>query len=867
MADGLERNRGYAQRVAGFIGRDRELAKIAGLLRDSARLVTLTGPGGIGKTWLAAEAVRRYHRHTGAAVHWVRLARLARDCGAATIEEEVAQAVVEIDFSSRSAWDVLVDNLVRKVERSRSAAPTVLVMDNCEHVLVGAGQVISELLAEVPGLIVVATSREAIGWVDEALIVVPPLTREQAATLFLQRAAAAGMPIGDDCGETVIDICRHVHHHPLYLRLAAARLRYQPLAVVLRELSGAGDDRRMRWSHGPQAGADARHRAMGEVIDWSYELCGEKEQVLLQRMSVFAAGYEANPEDDEDDDGVGAELAAIEEVCADTPSSEGAGSGQPTPLLKRDDIEELLVRLVDRSLVTAHIAAETVRYSLLESIRVFARERLGERAPEEWHRLRRRHLVHFRNKVVYAQTNWLSPAEREVVDWARAAWDNIRIAIENSLASPDDAAIGVEIASGLIALRAPMLRGSMREVRQWMQRTLDTARERHHDIELTHIRTQALICWVALCQGQRVDAEQALTTCLAMSVPDPVAVDWRRDIEPYPSLPAPVDFLWGVALMMIERDPRAVGVLSRAREKYRETGNDGAAAVSELFEVLAAGLLGEPGQAIEIANRHLARVTRSGADSAIAWAQLAWAIAAAGQGDIESALTIARTALACQLSIRDQWGALWAVHVRMWTLARVITDMAATDDPGIVTPSIEVARLVGGARALRSSIGVEIEGLGPFADATDGASEVAFRALGRAEFEKAVRQGEQLRVEFQEVQAFAMGSLDLGRTRVGRPDSVKRTPWETLTTAEREVALLAAAGYANTAIAARRGKSFKTVDAQMITIFQKLTITSRGEIIRFVPGAELPHVRAAAAERPVKRSAGAERYADRQTMF
>ncbi|WP_280453777.1 helix-turn-helix transcriptional regulator [Nocardia brasiliensis] len=849
------RTHGYLPRAAGFVGRERELTMIAGLLLDRVRFVTLVGPGGIGKTCLAEAASRRLRQSTGASIHWVRLARLGRNADVGMVEEEVAQAVVEIDFSHRSAWDVLVDTLAR-TDSTSGAMRTVLVMDNCEHVVAAAGQVIANLLESVPGLTILATSREAVGWVDERLVVVPPLSRAQAAALFRQRAAAVGMPIGEDAADNVADICRRVDCHPLYLRLAAARLRYQPLTGVLQELSGTSDDRRMRWSHGPQVGADARHRAMRDVIYWSYELCGEQERILLQRMSVFAAGYETNPEDDHGDQDVGVELAAIEEICAD-PSG---GDEGPARLLRHDDIEQLLTRLVDRSLVTAHITAHTVRYSLLESIRVFARERLDERALAEWSPLQRRHLIHFRNMVVLAQTNWLSPAEQETLDWARAAWDNIRVAIETSLATATDAALGMEIAAGLIALRAPMFRGSLREVRQWIQRTLDHARETTPETDLRHLLAQALLCWVALCQGGRADAEQALKACLAMSVADSATLDWRRDCGLHVKALPPVDFVWGVALMMIDRDPRAIEVLGRAREKYQHVDRTGPVAVTELFEALAAGLLGSVEQAVGISKRHLDRVTAAGAESAIAWAKLAWAVALTRQGNTASALVIGREALACQLDIRDQWGALWAIHVRIWSLARVVRDLTVAGDPAVAASSTEIAYLVGGTRTLRASIGVEIIGLGPFADATDDAIDVARRALGQDRFESAVRRGERLRPESQEVQSLALGVLNLDQVGGRRAEQLtERTPWDTLTAAEQEVAVLAAAGYANTGIAARRGKSFKTVDAQMTTIFQKLLITSRDEIISFLPAAQLQRARAEAADRPARRAGGTGR--------
>jgi predicted ATPase len=171
----------------GFVGRDRELDSVCTLLLDSARLITLIGSGGIGKTRLAAEAVRRYHKATATPVYWVRLARLARDASAAAVEEEVAQSILDADFSGRPMWDSIVGKCTRTDAVGRQLQ-TVLVIDNCEHVLAAAGTLITDLLEAIPGLTIVATSREAVGWVDERFIAVPPLTREQALTLFRQRA-------------------------------------------------------------------------------------------------------------------------------------------------------------------------------------------------------------------------------------------------------------------------------------------------------------------------------------------------------------------------------------------------------------------------------------------------------------------------------------------------------------------------------------------------------------------------------------------------------------------------------------------------------------------------------------------------------
>lgn len=435
-----------------FIGRDPELDKIRTLLRDSARLITLTGAGGIGKTRLATEAVRGFGKTSNTPVYWVRLARLAKGSDGAAVEDEVARSVIDTDISQHSTWDAIVDTLTGTDALGRSRQ-TVLVMDNCEHVLAAAGRLIAELLNAAPGLTVLATSREAVGWVDEHLVVVPPLTQKQAVTLFVRRADLTGHPVVDaDEVATSSLICRHVHNHPLYIRLAAARLQHKPLVMILQELL---TDKRMGWSHGPRVGAEPRHQGVRDVIAWSYDLCLDKERLLLDRMSVFAAGYDTNLQDDTDSAlDVGAALEAIQAVCADHSIPASERGHQVT--LAGGEVESLLERLADQSLVTVHITPTTVRYSLLESIRIFAKQRLAESFTgevDEPARLAQRHLRYYRDKVVATQHDWFNSAEQ---NWARAEWDNIVTAIETSIASGEPAA-GLEIASGLIAL--PFSRG------------------------------------------------------------------------------------------------------------------------------------------------------------------------------------------------------------------------------------------------------------------------------------------------------------------------------------------------------------------------------------------------------------------------
>ncbi|MFQ6395041.1 helix-turn-helix transcriptional regulator [Nocardia sp. KC 131] len=845
----------------GFVGREPEMDAIALSLLGATRLITLTGSGGIGKTRLAAESVRRYQKAKRTSVHWVRLARLAKGADVDAVEAEIAQSVVDMDFSGRSAWDALVEVLT-ETEGAGRERQTLLVLDNCEHVLDSVGHLITRLLEAVAGLSILATSREAIGWFDEHLVVVPPLSRQQALTLFRLRAELTGNRVlGDDQIATAAAICRHVHNHPLYIRLAAARLIRQPLAVILRELSGSeDDDKRMRWSHGPRVGADERHRGVNDVIAWSYDLCQPKERLLFDRLSVFASGYDTNPEDDDaTTSDVGADLEAIETVCADDeePGHGGqvAGDGAAGIRLMREEIEGLLDRLVDQSLVSAHITPTVTRYSLLESLRIFAWRRLQERSTadvDEPARQTERHRQYYRDKVVFAAAHWFSPADKDLLDWARAAWGNILTAIERSVTTPGQSAVGLEICVGLLALRLPFLKGNFREMRRWTSDALRATRAlTPQPIEL-QTGAMALLAWIALCQGQSEDAERLLEDSVTACIPDQEGMrQWRGTAETDIGLPACVEFAWGAKLLLVGGAADAITVLERAREKFLRDGDDGSAAMSEMLVALAASVLGTRQQAFELVLRFREHATASGALWVTCWSDMAWAITLTKHGDPVEALKVERIALGHQLAFGDQWGQLWSVQFRMWSLAQLILDSierGGSDRRELVALATETAQLAGGVETLRARLGVNIDELGPFAQETEKAVAVARTALGPTAFAAAERQGSRLRPGANEVQRLAMGTLaiDASATRSGTPPTTSY--WGRLTAAEREVAILAAAGWTNTSIAARRGNSFRTTDVQMGMILQKLMITSRADIINFVPRALIGQVRADVAQ-------------------
>jgi DNA-binding CsgD family transcriptional regulator len=808
-----------------------------------ARLVTLIGPGGVGKTRLAEEAARRLHRARHTPVWCARLARLHRGADAAAVREAVTAAVLLDGFVGASAWDAAVQRL-SPVDRAGRIVDTVLVVDNCEHVLPGLGTVIADVLDAVPGLTVLATSREPVGYIDEQLVTVPPLSPTQSLELFVQRAELAGRPITEPAQVALAQqICRRMHGHPLCIRLAAARMFYEPLPMILEQLSGESGDMRMQWRHGPRVGSEGRHRAIGDVIAWSYELCTDKQQLLFDRLSVFAPGYDVNP----DDAGVGvadvgAELEAIEAVCADdvpmdARSAAGAAQQSSDVHLTRTEIRELLERLVEQSLVSVHMTAGTVRYFLLESLRLFAADRLAERSTKEVDqpaRLARQHCYYYRDKVLYAQAEWFGPTEQELLDWAAGAWSNIRRAIDTSTASKP--VVALQICVGVLSLRAPSLIGSLPEIRARTERALAATQASQPRLNELQLAAMALMAPLTLVEGRPQSAQEILDRCVVACDGDATGGGgWRDRPQTHTGLPAVVDYAWGSELMWARRDPRAITVFARVREKFRSIPHRGGEAACEFYEALAAGFFGSAEQAMTIGKHHLGRTTAAGAGITTAWAQMALAITLTKHGDTEEALELGRAALAYLLPHGDQWGTIWAVHIRMWSLARLITDQSAacsTRRSTLVELASEIAYLGGGVKAQRARLGMLIEGLGPFSDETRSAEKIARDVLGQDTYTDVEKRGSQLFADRSELERVALGTLSI---HTPSPAAKSTSIWQTLSAAEQEVAILAAAGWPNSAIGVRRGTTTKTTEAQMSSIFQKLLISSRDDIVRCVP--------------------------------
>ncbi|GAA3440678.1 BTAD domain-containing putative transcriptional regulator [Planomonospora venezuelensis] len=342
--------RGLRAQLTGFVGREEEIARVRGLLRER-RLVTLTGPGGVGKTRLAAEAAAGLDGE----VCFVELAHLrdGRDLPNLLLGElGVRETALRVTRTPGPE---------ERLAAALAGRDLVLVLDNCEHVVEAAARLTDRLLATCPGTRVLATSREPLGITGELLLAVHPLPEELALRLLRDRALAVRP--GLDAGEAVLlRICRALDGLPLAIELAAARLRSMDPGEAADRL-----DDRFRLFTGGSRTALPQHRTLRAVVAWSWDLLEEPERVFARRFAVFARG---------------ATLEAAEQVC-------GNGARDAGDALSGRDTLDLLAALVDKSLIEV---AEG-RYRMLETIRAFCAERLAESGEEE--RLREAHAGHF----------------------------------------------------------------------------------------------------------------------------------------------------------------------------------------------------------------------------------------------------------------------------------------------------------------------------------------------------------------------------------------------------------------------------------------------------------------------------------------
>jgi predicted ATPase/DNA-binding SARP family transcriptional activator len=430
--------------LTSFVGRDAELAQVAELL-SANRLVTLTGPGGAGKTRLAVEAARA---EAAAMPDGVWLVELAPVTDPADLIPAVLSALglreqallyagkpltARLPPGQAAAPDEQADALGRLLT-ALAAQRTLLVLDNCEHLIEAAATLADRILAACPQVRVLATSREPLNITGEARWTVGPLTLPPdpavssdipertgplaprptgappgidayaAVSLLVQRARAVLPEFGltEANAPAVARICCALDGMPLAIELAAARLRTMAPEQVAARL-----DDRFRLLTGGSRTAMPRHQTLRAVVDWSWDLLDDAERTLWRRFSVFSGG---------------ATLEAAEQVCA--------GRG-----ISADQVLDLLTALADKSLLTVRPGPDGARYQMLEIIRAYGQERLTEVGEHD--ELRRAHARHF-TQLAEASMDYLLGAQQ--LDWLRKLsddQDNLHGAIRGAIAAGD----------------------------------------------------------------------------------------------------------------------------------------------------------------------------------------------------------------------------------------------------------------------------------------------------------------------------------------------------------------------------------------------------------------------------------------------
>jgi predicted ATPase/DNA-binding CsgD family transcriptional regulator len=758
--------------LTSFVGRRRELAEAEALL-GMARLLTITGPGGCGKTRLALRMAADLAAGFSGGACFVGLASLT---DADLVPQTLAQVLGVRETPNLS----LPEALKKRLEVDE----TLLLMDNCEHLVEGCAGLADALLRSCPNLKILATSREALGVSGEVVWAVPPLSvpddgaatspeallRHDAARLFVERAksVAPAFALTKQNTPALAHLCRRLDGMPLAIELAAARMRVMSVNQIAERL----DDRfRLLATHSRTT--VSRHKTLRATMDWSHDLLADNERVLFRRLSVFAGGFT---------------LEAAEQVCA--------GEG-----IERDDVLDLLSRLVDKSLVVVEERSGEARYRLLETVRQYGWEKLEESGEAEV--VRRQHASFF---LTWAEE--MEPKiEPNINITDRRLWlerleiehDNLRAALRWAQESSPE--MGLRLAVALHWLWYH--RGYLSEGRGWYERALLRAPAR------TATRARALYGagWIAWAQGDHPVARPRLEE----------SVEIWRELGGGPGL---AHALWILGLEMLDRGEPAVArsLTEESVKIFRTIGDQ--FGIAESLANLGAIVLnqGDHALASSLLEESLAISRKMGDDWMLSLPLRNLGVAAFRRGDHDRAAVLIKESLVLLRELGD----------KLYT-SRSLECLAAVDARRGAYG--RAARLFGAGEALREAIGASV----PFYLVDyDGAVAAARDALGEEALAAAWEQGREMTPEEAVTYALDEPATSQEEEDAHHPPTAGAEahpePYpDSLTAREAEVLGLLAAGKTNKQIARELFLSVSTVQRHVANVYAKIGAHGRAE--------------------------------------
>jgi non-specific serine/threonine protein kinase len=770
-----ERRSNLPAELSSFVGRRHELSAVRTEVARH-RLVTLLGPGGIGKTRLALRAAADLERKMADGA-WV--AELATVHVHELVPETVVAALGLRSAQGGSPTERLVAHL-----RDRQL---LLVLDNCEHVQEAAAALAAELLSSCPGVRVLATSRQALALPVERVLSVPPLPMPgpgepagspqavmhyDAVRLFVDRATASwsSFRVTADNQDALAELVRRLDGMPLAIELASVRVRSLTVEQILGRLS----DRFALLSRGDRA-ALPRQQTLQALLDWSHDLLEPQERLAWARASVFSGGFD---------------LAALEAVACDEDLPDAV-------------LPDVVDGLVAKSVLVRELVeiGGVARFHMLESLREYGDAQLVA-SGGKW-RYAARHRRWYAGQAAIAARELFGPTQ---VDWfARlgADHDNLRATLESLERDPADAVEGLRLVA--VLQHYWVMTGRFGEGRAWVERLLSRLPVPSEDepVEAQAARAAGLEVAgrLAVLQGQidvgRPLLEQALGAATAAG-----DTTWRAHA------------LHGLALASVfwGEPAAAPPVLEEALALHR-AGTDPFGVPLALVQLATAyAALGDPDRAMGYAEECIALSEAASERWCAALARWVEALVQWRLGHGARARTYARDVLRLKEPFGDRMGMAMSVEVIAWTESEA-------------GHSTEAARLLGAVQAALDSIGASL--FGHLHEDHDRCMARTRESLGKAAFERALGEGAALRLD--EAVALATGR----RTPI--PTTAQAHGHEVrLTRRESEIAALVAEGLTNREIAERLVVAQRTAEGHVARILSKLNFTSREQVAAWV---------------------------------